>query len=64
MMKTVRIKIDLASPPPENLGRIDITRVDATTKEEIQAQMAEDDREAMLDAERYVRRLRRHLEPT
>lgn len=63
-MKTVRMKIDLASSSPEKLGLIDTVRVDATTEEEIQAQMAEDDREAMLDAERYVRRLRRHLGPT
>ena len=63
-MKTVRMKIDLASSSPEKIGLIDTVRVDATTEEEIQAQMAEDDQEAMLDAERYVRRLRRHLEPT
>lgn len=63
-MKTVRMEIDLASSSPEKIGLIDTVRVDATTEEEIQAQMAEDDQEAMLDAERYVRRLRRHLEPT
>lgn len=60
-MKTVRMKIDLANFDPEKKGLIDISRVDATTEEEIQAQMAEDEHEAMLDAAKFARRVRRRL---
>lgn len=60
-MKTVRMKIDLASFDPEKQGLIDIARVDATTEADIQAQMAEDDQEAMLDAAKFARRVRRRL---
>jgi putative transcriptional regulator len=60
-MKTVRMKIDLANFDPEKQGLIDIARVDATTEADIQAQMAEDDQEAMLDAAKFARRVRRRL---
>ena len=60
-MKKHRMKIDpgivsLASP-----GRIDPDRVDATTEEEIARQKAADDKEAMQDAARYARRIRKRL---
>ena len=38
--------------------RVDWSRVDATTEEEIAAQIAEDDAEAMRDAAAYARRVR------
>jgi putative transcriptional regulator len=60
-MKTVKIKI---SPPTANsgkVGRIDIARVDATTEAEIQAHIAEDEKEAMLDAAKFARRVRKRL---
>lgn len=60
-MKTVRTEIDLASFNPEKLRLIDTARVDATTEEAIQAQIAADDHEAMLDAGMYVRRIRSRL---
>ena len=60
-MKTLRIKINPSQSNPEKQGLIDTERVDATTEEEIQTQIAEDDREAMLDAGRYHRRIRRRL---
>lgn len=60
-MKTVKIKI---SPPTANsgrVGRIDIARVDATTEAEIQAHIEEDEKEAMLDAAKFARRVRKRL---
>ena len=39
--------------------RIDLRRVDATTEDEIAAQAAQDDAEAMRDAAAYARRVRR-----
>ena len=41
--------------------RIDWSRVDATSEEEIAAQIAEDDAEAMDDAAAYARRVRRKV---
>lgn len=60
-MKKIKTKFDLENFNREKPGRIDTARVDATTEVEIQAQMAEDDHEAMLDAGRYVRRIRSRL---
>jgi len=42
-------------------GRIDPDRVDATTEEDIARQKADDDKEAMLDAAKYARRIRKRL---
>jgi putative transcriptional regulator len=39
--------------------QVDWARVDATTEEEIAAQIAEDEAEAMRDAAAYVRHVRR-----
>jgi putative transcriptional regulator len=39
--------------------QVDWSRIDATTEEEIAAQIAEDDAEAIRDAAAYVRRVRR-----
>lgn len=60
-MKIVKMKIDLANFNPEELGLIDIARVDATTEEEIQAQALADDKEAMQDAAKFARRVRKRL---
>ena len=49
-MKTVKIKISPRTANSGGVGRIDIARVDATTEAEIQAHIAEDEKEAMLDA--------------
>jgi putative transcriptional regulator len=43
------------------LARVDLSRVDATTEEEIQAQIEEDEKEAMMDAARFARRVRKKL---
>ena len=42
-------------------ARVDLVRVDATTEQEIQAQIEEDETQAMLDAGRYVISVRRRL---
>ena len=60
-MKTVRMKIDPAAQPSMTFGRIDVARVDATTEADIAQQIAEDEAEAMQDAAKYARRVRRRL---
>ncbi len=60
-MKTVRVKIDPAVPASLATGRVDVARVDATTEEEIAAQQAADETEAMLDAAKFARRVRKRL---
>lgn len=49
-MKTVRMTIDPATPASSTTGRINPARVDATTEDEIAAQAAADEAEAMQDA--------------
>ena len=60
-MKTVRLKVDLSRPATLPKGRIDRRRLDATTEADLAVQQAEDDAEAMQDAARFVRRVRRRL---
>ena len=58
-MKTVRMTIDPAALLP--LGRIDASRVDATTEVDIARHRAADEAEAMQDAAKFVRRVRKRL---
>lgn len=60
-MKTVRVRIDPTDPETLKIVKVDLARVDATTEEEIQAQIEEDEREAMMDAARFARRVRKKL---
>jgi putative transcriptional regulator len=60
-MKKHRMTIDPSIGSLSSLGRIDRDRVDATTEEEIARQKAADDKEAMQDAARYARRIRKRL---
>jgi putative transcriptional regulator len=60
-MKKHRMTIDPRLMPLASIGRIDPDRVDATTEEEIARQKAADDKEAMQDAARYARRIRKRL---
>lgn len=60
-MKTVRVSVDLNKPATLPKGRVDRLRLDATAEAELAIQQAEDDAEAMQDAARYVRRVRRRL---
>ena len=60
-IKTVRMKIDPAVPATLKKGRFDAARVDATTEEQLHAQMVADDHEAMLDAAKFARRVGKRL---
>lgn len=60
-MKTVRMTIDPNNPASSAIGRIDVAGVDATTEEDVARQKASDDSEAMLDAAKFARRVRRRL---
>jgi putative transcriptional regulator len=55
---TVRKTIDPSGPA---LGRIDRARVDATTEQDLAAQQARDEAEAMQDAAQFARRVRQRL---
>lgn len=60
-MKKVKVKIDpviLAGLPR---GRVNRDRLDATKEKDITLQMAQDDAEAMQDAAKFARRVRRRL---
>lgn len=60
-MKTVRMTIDFQHPTANPVGRIDVARVDATTEADIAKHKAEDDTQAMADAAKFARRVRRRL---
>jgi len=60
-MKTVRLSIDAGIPGSLHSGRIDAARVDATTEDDIAVQQAADEAEAMLDAAKFARRVRKRL---
>lgn len=60
-MKTVRVTIDPAVPTSLASGRIDPARVDATTEDDIAKQAAADEAEAMQDAAKFARRVRKRL---
>jgi putative transcriptional regulator len=60
-MKTVSMKINPSIPASSAVGRIDIARVDATTEADIAKHQAIDEVDAMLDAAKFARRVRRRL---
>ena len=60
-MKTVRRTINPAIPASLASGRIDSARVDATTEKDIALQQAADEAEAMQDAAKFARRVRKRL---
>ncbi len=53
--------IDVTGPAAQPVGRIDATRVDATTEEELMRHQAQDDADAMMDGAKFARRVRRRL---
>lgn len=61
-MSTTRVRIDLGDPATFPAGRIDGAKVDSTTEAEIGSQERDDDAEAVQDAARYARRVRRRLD--
>ncbi len=60
-MKTQRVTVDPKLASSLELGRIDADRVDATTEEEISLHKAADEAEAMQDAAKFARRVRKRL---
>jgi len=60
-MTTQRMTIDPFLASSNELGRIDTLRVDATTEEEIAHQKTADKVEAMQDAAKFARRVRKRL---
>ena len=60
-MKTVRMKIEPNTPSTQRVGRVNTSKLDATTETQIAAHAAEDDVAAMQDAAKFVRRVRRRL---
>ena len=60
-MKTARMEINPAVPASLAVGRIDSARVDATTEQDIAAHQAADDAEALQDAAKFARRVRKRL---
>ncbi|MFO7802859.1 MAG: helix-turn-helix domain-containing protein [Desulfovermiculus sp.] len=60
-MKIQHVTIDPDSSSLSNLGRIDPDRVDATTEEDITLQIAADEAEALQDAAKFARRVRKRL---
>lgn len=61
MMKTVRMQVDPRATRPFPPGRIDAARVDATTEADIARHIAEDEHNAMTEAARFARRVRKRL---
>ena len=60
-MKIVRARIDPSDPDTLRHCQVDLARVDATTEQEIKGQIDKDEKEAMLDAGRYVATVRKRL---
>lgn len=60
-MKKVRVMLNPTDPASMAVGRVDLARVDATTDEDIARHAAADDAEAMQDAARFARRVRKRL---
>ncbi len=60
-MKKVHVKIDPALPTSLPKGRVNKHRLDATSERDIALQMVADDAEAMLDAAKFARRVRKRL---
>lgn len=60
-MKKVHVKIDTALPAALPKGRVNKHRLDTTSERDIALQMVADDAEAMLDAAKFARRVRKRL---
>lgn len=60
-MKTARMTINPAIPASLTTGRIDPVRLDATTETDMAAQQAADEMDALQDAAKFTRRVRKRL---
>jgi putative transcriptional regulator len=60
-MKITRMKIDVGQLDSFPRGRIDLSRLDETTEQDIAGQQRQDDAQAMLDTAKYTRDVRKRL---
>jgi putative transcriptional regulator len=60
-MKIMRVKIDPTRASTLPKGRLDRSRLDATTERDIAQHQKRDERDAMQDAAKFTRRVRRRL---
>lgn len=60
-MKTVRVKVDLAKLGNLPKGRVSRARLDATSEQDIARHQKKDERDAMQDAAKFTRRVRKRL---
>ncbi len=60
-MKAVRMMIGVAGPVAQPVGRIDSSRVNATTEEDLMRHQAQEEAIEMLDATKFPRRVRRRI---
>ena len=60
-MKTVHVKLDPTVPDTFPKGRVDKRRLDTTSEQDIAQQQRIDNDEAMQDAARFARRVRKRL---
>ncbi len=60
-MKTVHVKIDVNRASSLPMGRVDKHHLDATTEQDIVMQQKADDVDALLDAAKFAKRVRKRL---
>jgi putative transcriptional regulator len=60
-MKTVRMTINPASLSLPGSGRVNMAKLDATTDDQIAQHAAQDEADALQDAAKFARRVRRRL---
>ncbi len=60
-MRLQRVNVDPTTLTEMLRGRVDESRLDATTEQDIARQQIEDDAESMRNAARYARRVRKRL---
>ena len=60
-MKTIRVSIDPDNPASLPEGRVDFNLLDATTERDIAKQQHRDETDAIIDAAKFARRVRKRL---
>jgi putative transcriptional regulator len=60
-MKLIQIQISKDGKPDLPRGRVNMDKIDATTEHDIALQQNSDDAEALMDAAKFARRVRRRI---
>jgi putative transcriptional regulator len=60
-MKTIRVSIDPDNPATLPEGRVDFSRLDATSERDIAKQQKMNETDALLEAAKFARRVRKRL---